>query len=110
MRSSWTPTRAAPRPSPGCCRYLGTKLVGLRHASPGDASTNGVYRLVGDHLGSVTLLVDDASPPAVAQRAYYTPYGQTAYRYTAHGSLTSRNFTGQRLDADTGLLYYGRRY
>ena len=90
--------------------YLGSQLVGLRRANQGDARTDGVYRLVGDHLGSVTLLVDDASPPGVAQRAYYTPYGQLAYQYTAHGSLTSRNFTGQRLDADTGLLYYGARY
>ena len=67
--------------------YLGAQLVGLRRAHQGDASTNGVYRLVGDHLGSVTLLVDDARPPAVAQRAYYTPYGQRAHQAVSAGSL-----------------------
>jgi len=41
-------------------------------------------------------------------RQRYTPYGQVRYQW---GSLpTTYNFTGQRLDGDTGLLYYGARY
>jgi RHS repeat-associated protein len=46
----------------------------------------------------------------VVQRQYYTPYGTSAYQYTAHGSLTSVDFTGQRLDDSDGLLYFGARY
>jgi RHS repeat-associated protein len=65
---------------------------------------------VGDHLGSTTLLVDTSGPPTVVQRQYYTPYGTSAFQYTAHGSLTSVDFTDQRLDESSGLLYFGARY
>jgi RHS repeat-associated protein len=87
--------------------FLGATLVGLRRANQ---SASGQYRLVGDHLGSTTLLVDTSGPPTVVQRQYYTPYGTSAYQYTAHGSLTSVDFTGQRLDDSDGLLYFGARY
>ena len=67
--------------------FLGSRLVGLRRANQ---SNSGQYRLVGDHLGSTTLLVDTSGPPTVVQRQYYAPYGTSAYQYTAHGSLRNR--------------------
>ncbi len=88
---------------------FGGKGVGLRRS--GWSSGNGQYRLVGDHLGSTTLLVDTATPPNVVQRQYHKPYGEIAFQWTAGGSsLTSVGFTGQRLDSDTGLMYYGARF
>ncbi|MDQ2808148.1 MAG: hypothetical protein M3Z04_14730, partial [Chloroflexota bacterium] len=88
---------------------FGGKGVGLRRS--GWPSGNGQYRLVGDHLGSTTLLVDTATPPTVVQRQYHKPYGEIAFQWTLGGSsLTSVGFTGQRLDTDTGLMYYGARF
>jgi len=87
---------------------FGGKDVGLRRV--GWPSGNGQYRLVGDYLGSTTLLVDTATPPTVVQRQYHKPYGEIAFQWMASGSLTSVGFTGQRLDTDTGLLYYGARF
>ncbi len=87
---------------------FGGKGVGLRRS--GWPNGNGQYRLVGDHLGSTTLLVDTATPPTVVQRQYHKPYGEIAFQWTAGGSLTSIGFTGQRLDTDTGLMYYGARF
>ncbi len=87
---------------------FGGKGVGLRRS--GWPSGNGPYRLVGDHLGSTTLLVDTATPPSVIQRQYHKPYGDIAWQWTLGGSLTSLGFTGQRLDTDTGLMYYGARF
>ncbi len=86
----------------------GGKAVGLRRS--GWPNGNGQYRLVGDHLGSTTLLVDTATPPNVVQRQYHKPYGEIAFQWTVGGSLTSVSFTGQRLDSDTGLMYYGARF
>jgi len=79
---------------------FGGKGVGLRRL--GWPSGNGQYRLVGDHLGSTTLLVDTATPPTVVQRQYHKPYGEIAFQWTAGGSLTDVGFTGQRLDSDSG--------
>jgi RHS repeat-associated protein len=86
--------------------YLGTKMVGERKGNY--SSGNGQFRIVGDHLGSTTLTVDIAFPPSVVYRAYYKPYGEVAFQ--SGTSLTSVGYTGQRLDGDSGLMYYGARY
>jgi len=44
----------------------------------------------------------------VAEQRFY-PWGQ-ATRYTSGTQKTEYNFTGQRLDGSTDLLYYGARY
>lgn len=87
---------------------LGGKLVGMRRAN--QTASNGQYRMVGEQLGSTTLVVDTSTPSQVVQRQYHKPYGEVAWQYTAGGSLTSINFTGQWLDNDSGLLYYGARF
>jgi len=59
-----------------------------------------------DHLGSSNVITDATG--AVVELAEYTPYGSL----THHEGSTSvpQQFTGQRLDASTGLYYYHARY
>ena len=62
--------------------------------------------LLPDFLGSSSVaLNNDGSTQAVQ---LYAPYGST--RYTDQVMPTDYNFTGQRLDTQTGLLYYNARY
>ncbi len=88
---------------------LGQKLVGLRRAN-WQGQSNGQFRVVGDMLGSTTLIVDTptSTPPQVVYRAYYKPYGEVAFSWGS--SRTSIGYTGQRLDGESGLMYYGARY
>jgi RHS repeat-associated protein len=87
---------------------LGTKMVALRRGNYG--ADNGQYRIVIDHLQGTSLIVDTSSPPTVKHRQYYKPYGEVAFESPSGGSLTTVGYTGQRLDGDTGLMYYGARY
>jgi hypothetical protein len=41
------------------------------------------YRIVGDHLGSTSLIVDAQNTPVVVQRTYHKPYGKVAFIATA---------------------------
>jgi YD repeat-containing protein len=56
-----------PNPRYICYYLLGSKLVGMRRAHE-ISDRNGQFRIVGDHLGSTTLVVDAASPPEVKYR------------------------------------------
>ncbi len=87
---------------------LGSKMVGLRRANQPGVNTNGQFRVVGDQLGSTTLIIDTAPTPNVTQREYYKPFGEVAF--TSGSSRTDKGFTGQRLDVSSGLMYYGARY
>jgi RHS repeat-associated protein len=62
--------------------------------------------LLSDILGSSTVALNsDGSGQAVQ---LFSPYGSVNYSW---GSMpTTYNFTGQRLDSQTGLLYYNSRY
>jgi RHS repeat-associated protein len=87
----------------GMCRVVGT--------------TSTQYRMVGDHLGSTSLIVDAQNTPQVVQRTYNKPYGEVAYSWSSSGggptSLTSIGYTGQRLEGgagESGLMYYGARF
>ncbi len=63
----------------------------------GYASGNGVFTVLGDRLGSTSMLVDATG--AVVAQPYYYPYG--ANRGSAQSDLTERRFTGQY--QETGL-------
>jgi RHS repeat-associated protein len=77
-----------------------------------DNSTNKLYFLHGDHLGSTSLTTcGNAACGTIGaeySRQFYLPYG--SLRATS-GSATPTDigFTGQRLDA-TGLMFYNARY
>ncbi|MDQ3707367.1 MAG: PA14 domain-containing protein, partial [Chloroflexota bacterium] len=96
---------------------LGSKTVGMRKV---EGSTSKHYRLVGDHLGSTTLIVDTALEPGasparsrVVQRTFYKPYGEVAWTSGSTSDptrFTSVGYTGQRLDKEIGLMYYGARF
>jgi RHS repeat-associated protein len=88
--------------------YLGAKMVAMKRVNY--ATGNGQYRMVGDHLGSTTLIVNSASTPSVVHRQYHKPYGEVAWESPQGGSLTTFGYTGQRLDKESGLMYYGARY
>jgi RHS repeat-associated protein len=79
--------------------YFNGKRVAVRQSGT-------LYYLHTDHLGS-TSVTSNASGAQVGSQTYYT-YG--AVRTTSGTLQTDYTFTGQRLDADAGLLYYGARY
>jgi RHS repeat-associated protein len=80
--------------------YAGSARIAERSGS----ST--LYWLVGDHLGSTTVVADSAGNQAAVQ--LYMPWGQQRY---SSGSLpTSFGFTGQRQEPDLGLYFYAARW
>jgi RHS repeat-associated protein len=58
-----------------------------------------------DRLGSVVAITDSAG--AVIERYTYSPYGESGDEGDAGFPF---RFTGQKLDAETGLYYYKARY
>ncbi|SER47458.1 insecticidal toxin complex protein TccC [Pseudomonas sp. NFACC02] len=65
---------------------------------------------VSDHLGSVTLELDEVGN-VLSQESYY-PFGGTAWWVhsdSEEGSLKTRRYAGKEKDA-SGLYYYGMRY
>ena len=80
--------------------YAGNVRVAERYS-------NTLYFLLTDHLGS-TATTTDASGNRVTELRYY-PYGDSA-RYNPSGQITTFNFTGQRKDSESGLLFYNARW
>jgi RHS repeat-associated protein len=81
--------------------HFGGKRVAMRQGSA-------VTYLHGDHLGSTSVASHGTTGALVSRQTYY-PYG--APRTTEAGALpTDYTFTGQKLDASDGLMYYGARY
>jgi RHS repeat-associated protein len=69
-------------------------------------NSNQVIYLVNDLLGSTDVAIK-SSDTIVAVQLYW-PYGDGEYSW---GTMpTTYNFTGQRLDSVTGLLYFNARY
>jgi RHS repeat-associated protein len=101
----------APNPPHISYYLLGGRLVAMRRTNQFDTTTNGQYRIVVDHLSSVSLIVDSKASPSVVQRQYNKPYGEVAWQFVlSDSSLTSVAYAGQRADTDSGLIYYGARY
>jgi RHS repeat-associated protein len=78
--------------------YTGGVRVAMR---TGD---DGLVWLVGDHLGSTSIAVTDAS--GATERQGYKAWGETRF-----GSLpTKYQYTGQRNEPALGMYYYGARW
>jgi len=77
---------------------LGGEVVAVREGSA-------VYAVVGDHLGSVTVLAQGGSAAGVTR---YLPYG--AIRLETGLFPTDRRYTGQRWEANLGLYDYRARF
>ena len=62
-----------------------------------------------DHLGSATLITDDAAD--VVQQIAYLPYGEDWVDVRSNGYFGSAyKFNGKEKDDETGYSYYGTRY
>ncbi len=59
-----------------------------------------------DHLGSSSIVTDDTGNKS--EEIYYYPFGGT--RQDTGAVSVKHKFTGQELDDETGLYYYGARY
>jgi RHS repeat-associated protein len=69
-------------------------------------STGEVNYYSEDHLGSTTIVTDATG--AKVEEIYYYPYGGTR---SDTGSVSlNHKYTGQELDSETNLYYYGARY
>jgi len=93
--------------SGGATRILysfGGKVIAQRDSSSGGS----VSYLHGDHLGSISLLTNQAG--GLISQQEFDPWGKVRTSVSGSISQTSINYTGQRLDNGTGLLYYHSRY
>jgi RHS repeat-associated protein len=70
------------------------------------ATTASVYYLVGDHLGSTSVVT--SSNGSQYSRLLYTAWGEL--RYTTGDTAIRYRFTGQREEAILGLYDYGARF
>ncbi len=61
-----------------------------------------------DHLGSAQVMTDRNGE--LVQHYGYTPFGEENYQNNSYAFEVSSRYTGQTLDEDTGLYYYGARY
>jgi RHS repeat-associated protein len=68
-----------------------------------------VQWLVGDHLGSTSLVLDDLGSKVAESRHY--PYGEERWRWPQEGTFpTDYRFTGQRNDSYIRLTMMGARW
>jgi RHS repeat-associated protein len=95
--------------------YVGESSIATKYNSEGTANTDAestrTYYYHSDHLGSAQTVTNYAG--AVHERLEYTPYGELWIDWrsdTAPEDATPFRFTGQILDPETGLYYYGARY
>jgi RHS repeat-associated protein len=87
-----------------CDNQSRVAIVRAGPAFPKDTSPAVKYQ-VGDHLGSVSLVLDSAG--AVFNREEFTPYGGTSFGGFA---FKRYRFTGMEREEESGLAYHGARY
>jgi len=97
---------------------LGDAPATIGHTLIDDLNSNNcpssLYYFHPDHLGSSTFLSDESGE--AYQFMLYLPYGETMTDQIANQPpeigdwSTEYLYTGQELDAETGLYYYGARY
>lgn len=79
---------------------------------PAASGTRHLFLELGDHLGSSSLVIDQATGELV-EASSYQPYGvsESDYRPQRWGQYRSPNkFTGKEEDIQVGLVYFGARY
>jgi len=80
--------------------YAGATRVAMREGS------SSVYYLLGDHLGSTSVVTDPGG--AILSATRYDPWGEL--RAVSGPSQTSYGYTGQRAEKGLGLYFYGARF
>ena len=66
------------------------------------------YYYHGDHLGSSSVMTDRSG--AMVQHYEYAAFGNERFKDNTSAVDMSNRYTGQQLDEETGLYYYGARY
>jgi len=79
--------------------YAGATRAAMREGSS-------LYYLLGDHLGSTSLVTDPGG--VILSAARYDPWGEL--RAASGPSQTSYGYTGQRTEKGLGLYFYGARW
>jgi YD repeat-containing protein len=69
-------------------------------------ATNELFYVLGDQIGSASLVLDDEGEVAGEMRYY--PFGET--RSSSGSFPTDKLFTGQRLQTDLGIYHYNARF
>jgi RHS repeat-associated protein len=78
----------------------------MRVAGDPVPANNGVFYLLGDHLGSTSIVVDEDGD--MLSEVRYEAWGETRYSYGS--PPTDYRYTGQRQEAGIGLYYYNARW
>jgi len=81
-------------------------LYGETHAPEGMLRDGKAYRLIGDHLGSVRMVID-ADTGDVAQRMDYDAWGRVTH--DSNPGFQPFGYAGGIYDPDTGLTRFGAR-
>ena len=82
----------------------GSSIIAVRTVVDGTQDT--LNWLVGDHLGSTSLVTDSAG--AVVSEVRYSAFGEM--RYLNGETVTDLLYTGQKLEEELGLYYYVARW
>ena len=82
----------------------GSTIIAVRTVIDGTQDT--LNWLVGDHLGSTSLVTDSAG--AVVNEVRYSAFGEM--RYLNGETVTDLLYTGQKLEEELGLYYYVARW
>lgn len=82
---------------------FGGQMVGMRKGNQPTSGDNRQLRVVGDHLGSTSLVIDTSSSPQVVHRQYYKPYGEIAY--TTGSDQASINLYSGSYRTTTLIIY-----
>jgi RHS repeat-associated protein len=85
-------------------------LVETRTQGSDPAPAQLIRYQLGNHLGSVSLELDDQAQ-IISYEEYY-PYGSTSYQAVSSQTETPKRYryTGKERDEESGLYYYGFRY
>jgi len=78
----------------------------MRVSGDPEPSNNGVFYMLGDHLGSTSITVDESG--GVVAELRYKAWGET--RYANGNTPTTWRYTGQRQEEGLGLYYYRARW
>ena len=88
--------------------FAGNTRIATKIAMSG--ADPGIYFYHGDHLGSSSVITNNLK--SFNEHLEYFPYGETwiQEKATAGSESMPYKFTGQMLDSETGLYYFGARY
>jgi RHS repeat-associated protein len=84
--------------------YLGGKRLAMR--TGGGSGATGLKYLLSDHLGSTTMVLNSSGGMTAEVR--YKAWGSD--RYTSGTAPTDFRYSGQRIETELGLYWYGSRW